>query len=170
MRTFAPLRIAALTVVALCALLALPGSALAVKPTKMEFSYSEVTSVLTGVCAFDINVVSTVNGTQTDFVNESGVLTRRQFHVVEQDTFTANGKTLEGLPFTFNVEVLFDSSGNETHNYASGLVERIVLPNGDLFLSAGRIDFATHPVPGFVLTPDMGVSGDLAGFCAALAP
>lgn len=83
--------------------------------------------------------------------------------------FTANGKSLTGEPFTFNTEVLFDSQGNVTHVYASGLVERILLPGGSLFLSAGRADFAAHPGESFLLSPDVGAKGNIAGFCAALA-
>ena len=61
-----------------------------------------------------------------------------------------------GTPFTFNVEVLFDSDGNVTHNFASGLFETIPLPDGSLFVSAGRADFTQHPGVTFLLSPDMG--------------
>src|SRR5262249_54436714 len=47
-----------------------------------------------------------------------GALTRIFVHEVEQDTYTANGRTLVGTPFTFNEQVLFDSSGNVTHDFA----------------------------------------------------
>jgi len=97
-------------------------------------------------------------------------VTRIFIHSVEQDTFTANGRTLMGTPFTFNVEVLFDSNGNVTHIFASGLVETIPLPDGSLFVSAGRLDFTQHPGVQFLLSPDTGHTGDLAAFCAALSP
>jgi hypothetical protein len=75
------------------------------------------------------------------------------------------------LPYTVNEEVLFDSSGNVTHVYAEGVVERVLLPNGSLFLTAGRTDFINHPGEGFVVVPDVGTpGGDVAGFCAALSP
>jgi hypothetical protein len=97
-------------------------------------------------------------------------LTRIFVHEVEQDTYTANGRTLVGTPFTFEEQVLFDSSGNVTHHFASGLVEKIPLPDGSLFISAGRLDFTQHPGVQFILSPDMGHTGDLAAFCAALSP
>jgi hypothetical protein len=144
-------------------------SAVADRPTVIPFEFT-FSIVVTDVCAFPINVVGTLSGTETDYVDESGALTRISFHDVEQDTYTANGKTLVGIPFTFNEQVLFDSNGNVTHHYASGLVETIPLPDGSLFISAGRLDFTQHPGGQFILSPDMGHTGDLAAFCAALSP
>ena len=143
--------------------------ALAAAPTKTEFSFT-FSTVLTDVCSFPVNVDSTVSGTEIDFVNGSGALTRIYNHVVEQDTFTANGKTLVGIPFTFNIQVLFDSNGNVTNLFANGLFEKIPLPDGSLFVSAGRADFENHPGVGFLLSPDKGNPGNVAGFCAALSP
>ena len=144
-------------------------SALADSPTRIPFTLT-FNSVLTDVCAFSVNVESTVSGTEVDYRDQSGALTRIFAHQVEQDTFTANGRTLVGTPFMFNVEELFDSDGNLTHVFTSGLVETIRLPDGSLFVSAGRTDFTQHPGVGFVLSPDMGNSGNLAAFCAALSP
>jgi len=145
-------------------------SALADRPTRIPFTDVTVSGVLTDVCAFPVNVDATISGTETDYVDQSGTVTRIFIHSVEQDTFTANGRTLMGTPFTFNVEVLFDSNGNVTHIFASGLVETIPLPDGSLFVSAGRLDFTQHPGVQFLLSPDMGHTGDLAAFCAALSP
>ena len=145
-------------------------SALADRPTRIPFTDVTVSGVLTDVCAFPVNVDATASGTETDYVDQSGTVTRIFVHEVEQDTFTANGRTLMGTPFTFNVEVLFDSNGNVTHIFASGLVETIPLPDGSLFVSAGRLDFTQHPGVQFLLSPDMGHTGDLAAFCAALSP
>jgi hypothetical protein len=144
-------------------------AAAADKPTRIEFAVTG-NSVLTDVCAFSVNVASTNSGTRIDYVDTSGALTRIHVHAVEQDTFTANGKTLVGIPFTFNVEFLFDSSGNVTHTFASGLVEKVPLPDGSLFVSVGRVDFVAHPGVEFILSPDKGNPGNVAGFCAALAP
>ena len=93
-----------------------------------------------------------------------------QIHQVEQDTFTANGKTLTGIPFTFNLTFRVDSNGDVTSAVATGLVEKIVLPDGSLFVSAGWVDFEDHPGVGFLLSPDRGNPGNVAGFCAALSP
>jgi hypothetical protein len=143
-------------------------SAIADRPTRIPFEGVTFSSVLTDVCAFPVNVDSTISGTEIDYVDHSGALTRIFFHQVEQDTFTANVKTLVGIPYTVNTEVLFDSNGNVTHVFASGLFETIPLPDGSLFVSAGRADFTQHPGVGFLLSPDMGNSGNLEGFCAAL--
>jgi len=51
-----------------------------------------------------------------------------------------------------------------------GAAEKIWLPDGSLFVSAGWIDFVDHPDATFVLSPDRGNPGNVAGFCAALAP
>jgi len=67
-----------------------------------------------------------------------------------------NGRTLGGTRYAFDTEVLFDSSGNVTHIFGSGLVETIPLPDGSLFVSAGRLDFTQHPGVTFLLSPDMG--------------
>jgi hypothetical protein len=145
-------------------------SAFADRPTRTPFEGFTFSSVLTDVCAFPVNVDSTISGFEIDYVDQSGALTRIFLHQVEQDTFTANGRTLVGTPFTFNNQVLFDSSGNVTHSFAEGLFETIPLPDGSLFISAGRADFTQHPGATFLLSPDMGNPGNLAGFCAALSP
>ena len=145
-------------------------SALADRPTRTEFTGLTFSNVLTDVCAFPVNVDSTISGFEIDYRDQSGALTRIFVHQVEQDTFTANGRTLVGTPFTYNVDILFDSSGNVTHIFAQGLVETIPLPDGSLFISAGRADFTQHPGVGFLLSPDMGNPGNVAGFCAALSP
>jgi hypothetical protein len=56
-----------------------------------------------------------------------------------------------------------------THVFASGVVEKILLPDGTFFISAGRLDFLGHPGATFVLSPDVGNSGNVDAFCAALA-
>jgi len=145
-------------------------AAVADRPTVIPFEGFTFSIVVTDVCAFPISVDGTISGTETDYVDESGALTRIFGHEVEQDTYTANGRTLVGTPFTFNEQVLFDSSGNVTHHFASGLLEKIPLPDGSLFISAGRLDFTQHPGVKFILSPDMGHTGDLAAFCAALSP
>jgi hypothetical protein len=146
-------------------------SAAAVPPIKEDFSFSGATAVLTDVCSFPVTVVFGGTGTETDFFDQNGNLTRVHIHQVEQDVFTANGKTLVGLPYTFNIEVLFDpETGAVTHVFASGVASRVALPGGDFFLTAGRLDFAAHPGADFLLQPDVGAQGNIAGFCAALSP
>ncbi len=89
--------------------------------------------------------------------------------MVEQDTFTANGKTLVGLPFTFNMENRTDSSGTWILGTATGIAEKVPLPDGSLFISAGQIIWASHDGASFILSADRGNPGNVAGFCAALS-
>jgi len=124
--------------------------------------------VVEDICSFPVTITATVVGTETTFYDQSGAVTTIHIHVVEQDTFTANGETFTGLPYTFNIDVLFED-GEVTHVFASGIVERVPLPDGSVFLSAGRLDFAAHPGSDFRIVPDVGRSGNVATFCAALA-
>ena len=126
-------------------------------------------TVMTDVCSFPVTVDFAGVFSELRFYDQSGALTRIEGHQTEQDTFSANGISITGLPYNFNYQFLFDSNGDLTHLYATGLVERIVLPNGTLFLSAGRVDFVDHPNETFLLTPDRGRSGNLEAFCAALS-
>ena len=141
--------------------------AAAVEPTREPIDDTD-TFVVEDICDFPVTITATLVGTETTFYDQSGEVTRIQIHVVEQDVFTANGETLSGLPYTFNLQVLFQD-GEVTHVYASGVVARVPLPDGTVFLSAGRLDFAAHPGAEFRIVPDVGRSGDVAAFCAALA-
>ena len=145
-------------------------TAAAVPPVKSEFSNVAFSSVLSGVCPFDVNVDAVVSGFEIDHFDGDGNLVRAYVHQVEQDTFTANGKTLTGIPFTYNLDIRLDSNGDVTSFVATGLVEKIVLPDGSLFVSAGWLDFEDHPGVSFILSPDKGNPGNVAGFCAALSP
>lgn len=89
-------------------------------------------------------------------------------HIVEQDTFSANGKTLTGEPYTFNVFVSLEN-GEVTAILSRGVAEKIPLPDGKLFISAGVVDFLAQGVP-FTLRTDLGVTGDIDALCAALSP
>jgi hypothetical protein len=144
-------------------------TAAADRPIVSHFTLTQ-TATLTDACSFPITVDSTADLTETDFVDQSGALTRLTFDGVDQDTFTANGNTLVGEPYHLHVTFVFDESGNVTHIYGQGIVEEVRLPDGSLFIAAGRADFVAHGTPAFLLTPDVGATVNLAGFCAALAP
>jgi hypothetical protein len=139
-------------------------------PTRQDLDFTG-TAELADVCSFPITVDITQRGTVTQFTDRNGDITRIEVHAVEQDVFTANGKTLAGLPYTYNIHVLFaPDTGEATHAYATGVVSRVPLPGGALFLTAGRVDFIEHPDAAFILQPDVGAQGNIQGFCAALAP
>jgi hypothetical protein len=144
-------------------------TAAADQPSKTTDTFTS-TSVLTDVCPFPVVVEATSTFTEIVFVDASGNVTRISYNATEQDTFSANGKSLTGVPYAYNIQVLFDSSGNVTHVYANGLVSKVVLPDGTLFVAAGRVDFTLHPDEPFVISPDVGTSGNVEAFCAALAP
>jgi hypothetical protein len=124
--------------------------------------------VLTDPCAFPVTEHATLSGTVIEFYDGNGALTMILAHVVEVDTMTANGKGLQGLPYHINGRFLFDGDGNLTNQWDTGVYEKIVLPDGSLFVSAGRTDFVAHHVVS-VLSPDKGNSGNVAAFCAALS-
>jgi hypothetical protein len=105
---------------------------------------------------------------EIDYFNADGTLNRVFLQTVEQDTSIANGKSITGEPYTTNVEILLDSTGAITNIDAAGVVEKLALPSGAIFLSAGRI-FLQHPGVTFLLSPDVEHSGDVAAFCAALS-
>jgi hypothetical protein len=65
-------------------------------------------------------------------------------HVHAQDTISANGKTLVGDPYTFNIEILYDSNLNIMGFYLNGIAEKIPLPDGSLFISAGRMNLLCY--------------------------
>jgi hypothetical protein len=159
--------LALLSLLALSATGVLAHPAAAIEPTRVPID-DTITSVVEDICSFPVTITATIVGTETTFYDQNGEVTRQQIHIVEQDVFSTDDQSLTGLPFTFNIQVLFED-GEVTHVYASGLVERVPLPDGTVFLSAGRLDFAAHPGSDFRIVPDVGRSGDVAAFCAALA-
>jgi hypothetical protein len=158
-------RVPVLAVLMVSAAVLAPSAAAA--PVRSGGTFTQTVS-LEGVCPFTITVESTITYSEMDFYDQSGTQTAALIHVVEQDVFTANGKTLTGLPFTFELQFILED-GEFTHVFANGVVERVPLPDGSVFLSAGRLDFVNHPGAAFVLTPDVGNSGNIAAFCAALS-
>jgi hypothetical protein len=145
-------------------------SAAAADQPVVSYFPATFTATLTDACSFPIDVESTAQLKETDFVDQSGATTRILFQGTEQDTFSANGNTLVGVPFHLDVAFVFDSSGNVTHIFGQGITEIVRLPDGSLFLAAGRVDFVAHGNPAFLLTPDVGTTVNLTEFCAALAP
>ena len=143
-------------------------SATADKPTKTELSFT-FSAVLTDVCPFPITVDLDVTGIAIDYFDQNGMLVRTFNHAHEQDTFYANGKTLVGVPYSVNLQFIYDSNGNLVNQFVTGIYEKVWLPYGRLFVSVGRADFVANGV-GFMLSPDKGNPGDVDAFCAALAP
>jgi hypothetical protein len=158
--------------IVLVALLAAAFTAMpaAADPPRMRtFSFSG-TDTISDVCSFPVDVAYSGTIDAIRFFDANGAVTRQFEHFVEQDTFTANGKTLASMPYTYNREYVRDSSGALEHVYAYGIIVKVPLPDGTLFIAAGWIDLMNYPDATFILSPDRGNPGNVAAFCAALAP
>jgi hypothetical protein len=127
------------------------------------------TATAPDVCVFPIDVEIIATWTETSLFDRNGALTRISQHIEEQDILRANGRTLVGLPFKYNVEIPF-RDGNPTKLVITGEYEKIRLPDGTLYASAGWSDLLTHGGATFTFLPDRGGSGNVAALCAALAP
>jgi hypothetical protein len=121
--------------------------------------------VATDLCLFPVTINSTADGILRFFTDASGNPTRILVQFTEQDTFSANGHTLVGLPYK-NRQIVNFKTGTTVE---VGVIARVPLPNGKTFLSAGRLVIAADTPPTFFLNPTVGHSGDLTAFCAALA-
>jgi hypothetical protein len=135
-------------------------TALATPPVMEAFSASGVVGDI-GVCSFPVQLSFSETVARTSFFDESGNLVRRHALITEQDTFSSNGKTLTGEPYTTSVETYFEN-GAIVSRQLEGLIERVLLPDGGVFVIAGQASEF-----GFVV--DHGTNGDVSGFCAALS-
>lgn len=81
-----------------------------------------------------------------------------------------------GDPFTYEqiYNSAYDSSGSwyQTSAVGTGQAEKVTLPDGSVFYSAGRIDYLSPTFSDhyLIIVVNSGLSGNIAGFCAALAP
>jgi hypothetical protein len=103
------------------------------------------------------------------YFDKHGALIRVFDHFTGVDIPSANGKVLTGLPITDNVEWILEN-GEGTHEFSHGMMEKVILPDGTLFFSVGWLDVMLFSAQGGFVTVDRGLSGDVAAFCAALAP
>jgi hypothetical protein len=120
------------------------------------------------LCSFAIGLDGTQTFNSTTFYDQNGLISKRITQGTEQDTFTANGKTLQGdpYPFTFIHDFV---DGVPTSVYGIGVAERVPLPGGGEYVVAGRIDLTSTP-PAPIMTVDSGNSGtNLDAFSAALS-
>jgi hypothetical protein len=135
-------------------------------PERFEFPTSGAATF--DHCSFPVTVSLSGQVTAVVVPGKNGAPTRVHAHVVQQDTFTANGKTLIGAPYSFHIEVELDSGGNETGVIADGIAEKVFLPDGGVFITSGRIDFYANGLP-VIFIPDVGATVNLEAFCAALS-
>ena len=158
----------------LCAALVAAGVSASVAgaapPTSAPYSFSGPLP-LPGVCSFDVALNVTTTGTETFFLDSDGAL-RIGLHATEVDTFNANGVTLVGEPYTYNIQAVIDANGNLVSEYLNGGAETIVLPDGTVFHTAGRTNSLVWPLNnpgGPAILPEFGSQGNVAAFCAALS-
>jgi hypothetical protein len=136
--------------------------------TPVHFEFPTSGAATFDHCSFPVSVSLSGQITGVGIPGKNGAPTRLHIHVVQQDTFTANGKTLIGAPYSFHVEVELDSGFNETANIADGVAEKVFLPDGGVFITSGRIDFYANGLP-VIFIPVVGATVNLEAFCAALS-
>lgn len=160
------MRMLVTSAVALVAMAVFASQAMATPPTSSQQTFSGGGTIPAGaLCSFPVQLDATQAWTSTQFYDQNGLITRDTARGTEQDTFSANGKTLVGNPYAFNIVNEF-VDGVFVSNWGAGIAESVTLPGGGLFIVAGRVNIAGAPV----LTVDSGNSGNnLAGFCAALS-
>jgi hypothetical protein len=164
MRTRTP--ISAITAALFAGLLALAGPAQA-GGAESHFAYSFDFGPLESdtSCPFPIQITGHYDAWGNSFDGQDANGNLGITHATEQDTFTGpTGKMLVGLPYTATVH--FTDAGV---NGASGFLEVVPLDNGTTFTSNGHVDYGQF-VGDWVLVPTSGHSGDVAEFCAELAP
>ncbi len=115
---------------------------------------------IVGLCDFPLDVVGQIHVELTDFFDKDGNFVKEVWHGVQTDTFSAHGKTLVGLPYHFNIFF----TANDPNGSAVGVLEKVPLPDGKLFISAGQVYFGGQAV----IAPDRGAFVNLEAFCAAL--
>jgi hypothetical protein len=143
------------------------GTAAADRPNRFDVDAS-FSGVDTAICGFPIQVTGRVTGFVTEFSDRSGQLQRVLSHFTEYLTLSADDETIVADPIAVNFRSIVGPDGEVENDYLTGLVAKFTLPDGTQFVSAGRFDFAAAGV-NFTLTPDVGRSGDVDAFCAALS-
>lgn len=159
----------ALALLAGFAVTAAPAAAAPLSPEHNAYARSDDV-VFEGYCDFPVSIHVDQTGHETVFYDENGVVRKIVAHIVEQDTFSANGKTLQSRPYPINFSLLFDADGNLTHYVGTGQLIRMRLPDGSLFVGAGRVNWIDHLDALFIFEADRGKPVDGTRFCAPLAP
>src|SRR4051794_24272575 len=120
------IRAAAVATAAIASVAVGAPSAQAAAPVMTDVNV-DLTIPVGDLCSFPVDVHVVQTGTETDFFAADGALTQIIFRTVEQDTFSANGNTLSGLPYVNELRVVFDNTGQVVHAYATGIIERVPL-------------------------------------------
>jgi len=164
-----PPRAILLATVMSVALVVFPGRASAAPPTIEHVGPLQWTGVTIDagmLCDFPISWDGTQEYTRTTFYeNDGSTVAMRITTGTEQDTFSANGKTLVGDEYHFTFQAFFER-GVRVALYEYGNAERVPLPGGGVLIITGH-EAVTGPN---VFSVDSGNNGNnLAAFCAALS-
>ncbi len=139
-------------------------AALAVRPVH-EVEPQSGTVVVHDICDFPVTVEYMQVGNGVFRFDGQGNLIGAEAEIREQDTFTAV-HTLVSEPYTFHVSLKLDAGGDPVMPTYSGILLKVRLPDGSMFIAAGSLPF---PEAEFViLSPAHGHSPDIDAFCAAL--
>ena len=135
-------------------------AASAVPPERAHLTITG-SDVVSDLCPFDITLDFVAEIDRTRFFDQEGNRTRSELQQVEQDTFSANGKTLVSEPYHTTI-IFYLENGEVTKVVLTGVLERVPLPDGGIFIAAGQAD-------DFGYFPHHGSIQNLDGFCAALS-
>jgi len=137
-------------------------------PVITRYPDTTLTTQVPDICPSPYTLTMDLTGwTEQVFFDTNGNLAKVNYEWFEQDTFTGPAGTLTGEKYHSHMQVLLDSSGNVTSIYLDGGLEKVWLPDGTFFITAGRTDVLARTTS-VILNPDHGHSGNIAEFCAAL--
>jgi hypothetical protein len=137
------------------------------RPLKEHFDDDPIEISNTSLCGFEIQIGIKFSAVETLFLDKAGDVVRAHVHGIEQDTFSANGVTLVGERYRFLIKTEF-VDGELVEAHGSGMFEKVRLPDGKIFMAAGRLDFLATTVD-FIIDPDSGVLKNQDAFCDALS-
>jgi hypothetical protein len=133
---------AAATFACAAALVAVPGAAQATSTHSTDdFDFDA-----DGLCAFTVHLTvhNETDTTRQATANGSVVID----HTTETDTISANGVTVQGLPYHYTVHRTLDAAGNDLTAIAQGEEWRFRLPDGGVWSAGGRNNFFTGDLVG----------------------
>jgi hypothetical protein len=139
--------------------LAAPLAASALAPGGIEETFSFTSDDL---CSFPVSF--TVHTVSVDRPRPAPFGGFSILRGVETDRLDANGKTVQGVPYSTMVRYEWDSQGDMTSIHAQGESFKFIDPNGRVVTVAGRANWLTGEWTG---SPNV---EDWAWACAALAP
>jgi hypothetical protein len=142
-----------------------PGSASAAQPVVTHTTLDVGPLAITDVCSASI----TLSGHLVLSGRITSTPTARppRLHPRRRDGHVHRPGAAWSASRTYGTFFGLDANGNIVSGQIAGVIVRIHLPDGSLFLSAGRV--ILHPnEPVFIFTPDLGRSANLSAFCGAL--